>query len=103
MDLENNNYEYENLKSLVQLGLIKAFKKYQDDISILKLEEENKLIAKENSDLALERFRLGVSTFIELKVAQQSFQEAIVRLSDAYYNAKISETQLLKLSGGLIK
>jgi outer membrane protein TolC len=103
LDLENNNYEYENLKSLVQLGLIKAFKKYQDDISILKLEEENKLIAKENSDLALERFRLGVSTFIELKVAQQSFQEAIVRLSDAYYNAKISETQLLKLSGGLIK
>ncbi len=103
LNLENNNYEYESLKSLTQLGLLKAFKKYQDDISIMQLEEENKLLAKENLNIALDRFRLGASTSIELKVAQQSFEDSINRLSDARFNAKISETQLLKLSGGIVK
>ncbi len=103
LDLQNSMYEYENLKTLTQLSLIKAFKKYQDDVMVLKLEEESKLLAKENLDIALERFRLGVTTSIELKLAQKSYEEAVTRLSDARFNAKISETQLLKLSGGIIK
>lgn len=101
--LQNSTYEYENLKTLVQLNLLKAFKKNQDDIAILQLEEESKLLAKENLDIALERFRLGLTTSIELKLAQQSYEEAIVRLANAGFNTKISETQLLKLSGGIIK
>jgi len=103
LNLENTNYEYENLKTLTQLGLVKSFKKYQDDIAILQLEEENQVLAKENLDIALERFRLGASTSIELKVAQQSYEDSINSLSDARFNSKISETELLKLSGNIIK
>lgn len=103
LDLENSNYEYESLKTLTQAGLVKAFQKYQDDNAILQLEEENKLLVKENLDVALERFRLGASTSLELKVAQQSFEDSINRLADARFNLKISETQLLKLSGGIMK
>ncbi|MFY9308471.1 MAG: TolC family protein [Bacteroidia bacterium] len=103
LDLQNATYEYENLKSLTQLNLLKAFRKNLDDIDILKLEEESKLLAKENLDIALERFRLGVTTSIELKLAQQSYAEATNRLADARFNAKLSETQLLKLSGSIIK
>ncbi len=103
LNLENSSYEYENLKTLTQLGLVKAFKKFQDDNAILQLEEENKILAKENLEIALDRFRLGASTSIELKVAQQSYEDSINRLSDARFNAKISETQLLKLSGGIVK
>lgn len=103
LNLQNSTYEFENLKISTQLNLMKAFKKNQDDIAILKLEEENKLLAKENLEIALERFRLGASTSIELKVAQESFGDSIKRLSDSRFNAKISETQLLKLSGGIVK
>lgn len=103
LNLQNSNYEYENLKSLTQTALVKAFKIYQDNIAILQLEEENKILAKENLNVALERFRLGASTSIELKTAQSSYEESVSRLSDARYNAKISETQLLKLSGGIVK
>ncbi|MES2592974.1 MAG: TolC family protein [Bacteroidota bacterium] len=103
LNLENATYEFENLKTITHLNIVKAFKRNQDDISILKLEEENKLLAKENLDIALERFRLGASTSIELKVAQESYEESINRLSDARFNAKVSETQLLKLSGSIIK
>ncbi|MDP1746574.1 MAG: TolC family protein [Bacteroidota bacterium] len=103
LNLENSTYEFENLKTITQLNLMKAFKKNQDDIAILKLEEENQLLAKENLEIALERFRLGASTSIELKVAQESYEDSIKRLSDSRFNAKISETQLLKLSGGIVK
>lgn len=103
LNLQNSTYEYEKLKTLVQLNLLKAFKKNQDDLAILQLEEESELLAKENLDIALERFRLGVTTSIELKLAQQSYAEAIDRLAAARFNTKISETQLLKLSGSIVK
>jgi outer membrane protein TolC len=103
LNLENSNLEYESLKTETQLGLLKAFKLYQDEIAILQLEDENNKLARENLDIALERFKIGESNSVELKIAQQSFEDSINRLSDARYNAKVSETQLLKLSGGIIK
>lgn len=103
LNLENSNFEYENLKSLTQLSLLKAFKKYQDDIAVLKLEEENNKLAKENLDISLDRFRLGANTSIEIKIAQSTYQNSLSRLSDARYSAKISETQLLKLAGSIVK
>ncbi len=103
LNLENSTTEYEFQKTLIQLSLVKAFNKYQDDIQILNLEEENDKLVKENLDMALERFRLGASTSIELKEAQRSYEDSNNRLSDARYNAKVSETQLLKLSGEIIK
>lgn len=103
LTVQNSIYEYDNLKSLTQLNLLKVFKKYQDDASVLALEEESKQLAKENLKIALERFRLGATTSIELKVAQQTYEEATNRLAEARFNAKISETQLLKLIGGVVK
>ncbi len=103
LELENSTLEYESTKTKLQLGMIKAFKKYENDLAILELENDNKKLAKENLDIALERFRIGNSTSIELKTAQQSYQDAIDRLSSARYNAKVSETDLLKLSGGVVK
>jgi outer membrane protein TolC len=103
LDVENSILVYENLKTQTQLNLIKAFKKYQDDLSVLKLQEENKKLAKENLDIALELFRVGTTNSIQLQTAQLSFIDSINQLADARYNAKLSETQLLKFSGGIIK
>ncbi len=103
LDVENSALAYESLKTQTQLSLIKAFKKYADDISVLALQEDNKKLAKENLDIALELFRVGTTNSIQLQTAQQSFIDSINQLADARYNAKISETQLLKLSGGVVK
>jgi outer membrane protein len=103
IDFQNSTYEYENLKTFTQMTVYRAFEKNKDDIGVLELEEESKKLAKENLDIALERFRLGVSTSIELKLAQQSFEETNTRLAEAVFNAKSSELQLLKLTGDIIK
>ncbi len=103
LNLENSTLQYESTKTQLQLGLIKAFKKYENALAVLELETDNKKLAKENLDISIERFQLGNSTSIELKTVQQSYQEAIDRLSSARYSAKVSETDLLKLSGGVVK
>ncbi|OJY93235.1 MAG: hypothetical protein BGP13_16495 [Sphingobacteriales bacterium 40-81] len=84
--------------------LVKAgFYNYQYQVSLLKLEEENIQLAKENVSIALERFKLGVSTFLELREAQKSLEDAYDRLIAARYNTKLSETELLRLKGELVK
>lgn len=84
--------------------LVKAgFYNYQYQISLLELEEENIQLAKENVAIALERFKLGVSTFLELREAQKSLEDAYDRLIAARYNTKLSETELLRLKGDLVR
>ena len=67
------------------------------------LEEENIQLAKENTMIALERFRQGVSTYLELREAQKSLEDAYNRLIAARYNTKLAETQLMQLRGELVR
>ena len=93
----------ENTRTRVDLALSNAFKDYEYYKTIVTLEEENLDLARENAFVALERFRQGVSTTIEVKEAQQSLEDAYNRLINARYNIKLAETQLLRLNGELIR
>ncbi len=94
---------YEQQKQLVDVAVRNAYVNYDNTKKILTIEEENISLAKENVSIALESFKRGVVTFIELRTAQQSLAEAYNRLIAARYNAKVAETELLRLNGGLLK
>jgi len=94
---------YEQQKQQVDVSIRNAFVNYENAIKVLLIEEENILLAKENVSIALESFRRGVATFIELRTAQQSLADGYNRLIAARYIAKVAETELLKLSGSLLK
>ena len=94
---------YENQRSLVNLSVINAFKEFEQQKKALLLEEENILLAKENVSIALEVYRLGASTIIQLREAQKSLEDAYNRLIAARYNTKVSETELLRLKGDLVR
>lgn len=83
--------------------LVRAYNQYQTDKEILKLEEEYNQVADENMKISLEKFRLGGSTILEINEAQRSLNTSLNRLTNARYNIKISELQLLRLSGELVK
>jgi outer membrane protein TolC len=87
----------------VSIQLEKALRDFDNNLNILALEQENILLARENLDVAFERFRTGLSNSLELKNAQLSFQDAEVRLVQAQYAAKVSEVSLMKLNGELVK
>jgi len=102
LDVEYQELAQENQKTQVLLLVDNAFKDYQYYKDAIELEEENILLAKENVMVALERFRQGVSTTIELKEAQQSLEDGYNRLITARYNTKLAETELLRLTNSLM-
>lgn len=103
LDVEYQDIALSRQKSLVNIWIKVAYNSYQYQVTALKLEEENIELARENVMIALERFRQGVSTFLELREAQKSLEEAYDRLIAARYNTKLSETELLRLKGEIIR
>lgn len=101
--LEASELELDRQRSLVDLALNNQYKNYQTSLQTLEIEEENIQLAQENVQIALERFKQGVSTNLELREAQKSLEDGYNRLIQARYNAKLAETELLKLKGDLIK
>jgi outer membrane protein TolC len=94
---------YDQQRTLVDVGVRNAYVNYDNAKKILQIEEETILLAKENVFIALESFKRGVATFIELRTAQQSLAEAYTRLINARYLAKVAETELLRLKGSLLR
>jgi outer membrane protein TolC len=103
LDVDYRKLIYENQRSIVNLNVLNAFIAYEQQKKALTLEEENIVLAKENVSIILEVFRLGATTIIQLREAQQSLQDAYTRLITARYNTKVSETELLRLKGGIIR
>jgi outer membrane protein TolC len=88
-----------NQQSLLRLGVRTAFQEFENQKEILALEEENILLAKENVDIILETYRLGHTTYLQLREAQKSLEDAYNRLIAARYNTKVAEVELGRLMG----
>jgi outer membrane protein TolC len=78
-------------------------REYALQLEIVKLEEERVAMANENLLIVTERLRTGLTNSLEIQDAQRNYQDATSRLYTARYNAKISETEILKLRGELLK
>jgi outer membrane protein len=80
-----------------------AFAQYQNYLQLLDLEETNIQLARQNVDIALERYRLGLLTPLALREAQRNELAAETRLLDIRYAAKQAELALRRLSGELVR
>jgi outer membrane protein len=99
----NSETRFNETLNVVESGLLIAWRDFQSKLQLVAMEEENYLLAKENVNVALERFRLGSSNTLELKEAQRSFEDAQARMVSARYDAKLAETELMRLNGELVK
>jgi outer membrane protein len=103
LDVRYQELFLKNQMSLIDVQLSNAFKNYEMEKRQLALEEDNIMLAKENVTIALERFRQGVSILLELREAQRSLEDAYNRLIAARYNTKLSEIQLHRLRGEIVR
>ncbi|MFN2457595.1 MAG: TolC family protein [Chitinophagaceae bacterium] len=103
LDVNYRELIYNNQLSLINTGLANSFTAYQLQKQALALEESNILLAQENLFIARERYRLAATTFLELREAQRSLEEAYNRLITARYNLKVAETELLRLRGDFVR
>ena len=72
---------------------------YENYLNLWELEKSNLIAAGENYAIALERYRLGQLSGIQLREAQNSLLNAEERRSIAEYATKLCEISLLQLSG----
>lgn len=103
LDIDYQKLVYDNQRSLINLSVINAWKEYEQQKKALDLEEANILLAKENVDIVFQTYKLGAATFIQLREAQKSLEDAYNRLIAARYNTKVAETELLRLKGDLVR
>jgi len=93
---------FEQEQNRLASELARAFSQYQNRLRLLELEEANLTLAQQNADVALERYRLGLLTAIELREAQRNQLVAENRLIDIRYEAKAAETEIKRLSNSLV-
>jgi len=103
ISLESTTLEYQREQNALQASLARSYSRYANRLELLDLEENNLNLAEENADIALERYRLGLLTAIELREAQQNQLVAQNRLIDIRYEAKVAETELKRLTSSLLK
>jgi outer membrane protein TolC len=103
LEIQYQRLSYDNQKSLTNLNVLNAYNDYLQEKTALALEEDNILLAKENVDIVFQTYKLGAVTFIQLREAQKSLEDAYNRLIAARYNTKLAEMELLRLKGDLVK
>lgn len=93
------NQVIQNQNTLLQ----KYFEDYTGNTNIVKVVTDNQIFAQENLDIAYERYRLGKGSYIDYRTAQVTYVNSRMSLVTAIYNTKVSEMQLMKLSGQISK
>ena len=101
--IENSQLDYDQIKTEIEANLLNTYKKYLNSLQLVQLEEENLSVAQESVDIALEKLKLGNITPLEFRETQRKLIDAKSRLVSAQYDAKTAETELLRISGQLIK
>lgn len=91
--------QYEQLNQAIISQLTSAYQTYTTSLVLVKMEERNQRIARENLEITIEKFKLGSITTVEFRAAQLNYINATVRYSTAQYNAKVAEVNLNQISG----
>lgn len=103
ISMQSADLEYQREQNRLEAALARAYSQYSNRLQLLELEETNLILAHENAKIALERYRLGLLTAIELREAQRNQLVAENRLIDIQYQAKAAETELKRISSTLLQ
>jgi outer membrane protein len=97
IDVKNANTQKQILLRDYNAQAVKLYQSYISNINQLKTEQENYKLSSQLLDLVLQRFQLKQATIVEVKNAQQSFEQSGFRLVNLNYAAKVSEIELKRL------
>jgi len=101
IEIDNSILNLNKTKLDVNAQLLTAYQNYSTYLDLIKLEQRNVDIAKENLDITLEKYRLGSIAPLELREAQRNAIDAQNRFIEMQYQAKIAETTLKEISGNI--
>jgi len=103
IDMQNKELLYQQLEQGIRADLITIFNAYSNNLRLITLEKQNLSTAAENLDIALERYKLGSLSGIDLREVQKSLLDARESLLSIQYQAKIAEVSLMLISGRIME
>lgn len=99
IEIENARLERNRLELALKAELGNLWQAYRNNIQLLNLEKQNVITARENHEIAKERYMLGDISGIEMREAQKSLLDAEQRLLSVEYDTKLCEISLLQITG----
>ncbi|MFV0588738.1 TolC family protein [Bacteroides reticulotermitis] len=101
--IKNARLERQELELTLRSDFSNLWQAYRNNQELLNLERQNLISAKENHEIAMERYMLGNLPGIEMREAQKSLLDAEERILSAEYSTKLCEISLLQLSGKITR
>lgn len=101
IEMTNRELKYKEIEQGVRADLISIYNAYSNYLRLVNLEQQNLQTAAENLEIAMERYKLGSLSGIDLREVQKSLLDARERLILVEYQAKLAEVSLMLISGNI--
>ena len=102
MEMKNRKLEQEDIRLNLVTALSNLHTSHKNNGLLYELEQQNLIVAREYYEAAIDKYKLGTLSGIELREAQQKLSDAEERLLSSEYNIKLCEISLKQLSGDIL-
>jgi len=102
LNIESQKLQKEQLLIDIARNFNNQWDNYENKLNIYGIQQKNIETAESNFTRTQEKFKIGQVNSIEFRQAQLNLLNAEISLTQAKYDAKLSELQLLQLSGELL-
>ncbi len=94
--------EVQALELELETDVNEIYVSYRNSLRLLEVARSNYEVAEENADIALERYKLGNTSSLEFREAQQNALLAQSRLINVLFTIKEAEIELQRLAGTIL-
>ncbi len=102
IEIENKELQQQDIRLNLMATLSNLYLSYQNNQELRTIAKQNKAVARAYYEAAIDKYKLGTLSGLELREAQQSMLDAEERLILAEYNIKLCEISLKQLSGNIL-
>lgn len=103
IEIENREHQLQEIEQDVKAELLTIYYAYENNLRLVQMEEQNLEVARENHEIAMERYRLGALSGLELREVQKSLLDAEERLISIKFQTKLAEISLMQIAGRIME
>lgn len=99
LTIENRRLQQQQLELELRARLATLWQSYRNNIDLLDLQRQNLVIAQNNLEIAMDRYKLGNLSGFDMRQVEKNLLDAEERVLQVEYEAKLCEISLLLISG----
>ena len=96
-NVSNAKLQQQNLLNALTADAIKTYQSYSTSLQQLNSQENSVELSRKLISVVMQRFRVNQATILDVKAAQESFENTGYQLVNLNYAAKIAEIELKRL------